>query len=90
MFRVLRTGAPWRDLPPDYGDGCAVPRRFRRWRKKGVWYQLLEAVIDEPDLEGLMIETRHIKLHQHGAGAVDGNQALDRTKGDPTPNCIGR
>ena len=35
VFRVLRTGAPWRDLPPDYGDGCAVPRRFRRWRQKG-------------------------------------------------------
>ena len=51
VFRVLRTGAPWRDLPPDYGDGCAVHRRFSRWRKKGVWAELPEAVIDEPDLE---------------------------------------
>ena len=45
VFRVLRTGAPWRDLPTDYGDDCAVPRRFRHWRKKGVWAQLPEAVI---------------------------------------------
>ena len=30
VFRVLRTGTPWRDLPPDYGDGCAVHRRFSR------------------------------------------------------------
>ena len=36
VFRVLRTGAPWHDLPPDYGDGGAVHRRFSRWRQKGV------------------------------------------------------
>ena len=90
VFRILRTGAPWRDLPPDYGDGCAAHRRFRRWRQKGVWAQLLAAVIDEPDLEWLMIDASHIKVHQHGAGAVGGNQAIGRTKGGPTPNCIWR
>ena len=37
VFWVLRTGAPWRDLPSDYGEGCAVHRRFSCWRKKGVW-----------------------------------------------------
>ena len=80
VFWVLRTGAPWRDLPPDYGDGCAVHRRFRRWRKKGVWPQLLAAVIDEPDLEWLMIDANPAKVHQHGTGAVGGNQAVGRTK----------
>ena len=54
VFRVLRAGAPWRDLPPDYGG--AAPRRFRRWRQKGVWAELPEAVIDEPDLEWLMAD----------------------------------
>jgi len=29
---ILRTGAPWRDLPPDYGDWKNTHRRFRRWR----------------------------------------------------------
>ena len=90
VFWVLRTGAPWRDLPSDYGDGCAVHRRFSRWRKNGVWAELLAAVIDEPDLEWLMIDASHIKVHQHGAGAVGGSQAIGRTKGGPTPNCIWR
>ena len=79
MFRVLRTGAPWRDLPPDYGDGCATHRRFLRWRQKGVWAQLLEALIDAPDLEWLMIDTSPVKVHRHGTGAVDGSQAIGRT-----------
>ena len=81
VFRVLRTGAPRRDLPPDYGDGGAVPRRFSRWRQKGAWAQLLEAMINEPDPEWLMIDANPAKVHQHGTGAVGGNQAIGRIKG---------
>ena len=81
VFRVLRTGAPWRDLPPDYGYGCATHRRYRRWIKRGVWAQLLAAVSDAPDLEWLMIDDSHIKAHQDGTGARGGNQAIGRTKG---------
>ena len=65
-------------------------RRFSRWRKKGVWAELLAAVIDEPDLEWLMIDASHIKVHQHGAGAVGGNQAIGRTKGGRIRNCTWR
>ena len=41
-----------------------MPRRFSRWRRKGVWAQLLEAAIDEPDLEWLMIDANPAKAHQ--------------------------
>ena len=87
VFWILRTGAPWRDLPPDYGHWNTACIRFHRWRKKGVWAELLEAVIDEPDLEWLMIDASYVKVHQHGAGAVGGNQAIGRTKWSPIPNC---
>ena len=43
---MLRTGAPWRDLPPDYGDWKNAHRRFCRWRDRGEWAKLLEALID--------------------------------------------
>ncbi|ETS31617.1 transposase [Photorhabdus khanii NC19] len=36
VFWILRTGAPWRDLPPDYGDWKNTHRRFCRWRDKGI------------------------------------------------------
>lgn len=34
VFWILRTGARWRDLPPDDGDWKNVHRRFCRWRAK--------------------------------------------------------
>lgn len=54
VFWILRTGAPWRDLPPSYGDWKNTHRRFCRWRDKGVWERLLEVLIDEPELKMLM------------------------------------
>ncbi len=81
VFWILRTGAPWRDLPPDYGDWKNTHRRFCRWRDRGVWDQLLERVIEDPDFEWLMVDASHIKVHPHGTGARGGNQAIGRTKG---------
>jgi len=85
VFWILRTGAPWRDLPPDYGDWKNVHRRFCRWRDANEWERLLEILIDEPDLEWLMIDASHVKCHPHAAGAVGGNQDMERTKGGSTP-----
>ena len=88
VFWILRTGAPWRDLPPDYGDWKNTHRRFIRWRDKGIWEKLLEQLIDAPDFEWLMIDASHIKVHPHAAGARGGNQDMSRTKGGSTPNYI--
>ena len=88
VFWILRTGAPWRDLPPDYGKWNTIQRRFCRWRDKGVWARLLELLIDEPDFEWLMIDASHIKVHLHAAGAKGGNQDMSRTKGGLTPRYI--
>ena len=84
VFWILRSGAPWRDLPPDYGDWKNTHRRFCRWRDKGIWEGLLEELVDEPDYEWLMIDASHIKVHPDAAGAVGGNQSMSRTKGGAT------
>ena len=81
VFWILRTGAPWRDLPPDYGSWKNTHRRFCRWRDKGIWEALLERLIVEPDFEWLMIDASHVKVHPHAAGARGGNQDMNLTKG---------
>ena len=88
VFWILRTGAPWRDLPPDYGDWKNTHRRFCWWRDRGVWEALLEQLVDDPDFEWLMIDASHIKVHPHAAGAKGGNQDMNRTKGGSTPSYI--
>jgi len=84
----LRTGAPWRDLPPDLGGWSNTHRRFIRWRDAGIWEKLLNILIDDPDDEWLMIDASHCKVHPHAAGAKGGNQAMGRTKGGSTRKYI--
>jgi transposase len=37
IFWVLRSGAPWRDLPVCYGPRTTCYNRFVRLRRAGVW-----------------------------------------------------
>lgn len=88
VFWVIRTGAPWRDLPPDYGKWGTIHQRFIRWRRNGIWERILEVLIQDPDYEWLMIDASHVKVHPHAAGARGGNQDMSRTKGGSTAKYI--
>lgn len=72
---ILKTGAPWRDLPERYGKWTTVYNRFYRWRQKGVWDQIFQQLQQVKDREGqLDWEVHHIdgtvvRAHQHAAGA---------------------
>jgi transposase len=77
---ILRTGAPWPDLPARYGPPSTVSTRLYRWKKAGIWDRLFAAVQAEADAAGeLDWETHHvdatvIRAHQHAAGAKRGTQ----------------
>lgn len=40
IFWVLRSGAPWRDLPDSFGPYTTCYNRFVRWRRPGVWSRM--------------------------------------------------
>ena len=48
---IVRTGAPWRDLPHCFGNWFSVWKRFRRWALKGVFERVLKELSGEPDFE---------------------------------------
>jgi len=67
IFWVLRSGAPWRDLPETYGPRTTCYNRFVRWRRAGVWDQIMDALAAGHDAEVQMIDTSIVRVHQHGA-----------------------
>jgi putative transposase len=69
---ILRTGAPWRDLPSAFGCWNSVFVRFNRWAKKGVWESLFKVLAEDPDFEQVMIDATIVRAHQHAAGAKGG------------------
>lgn len=69
---IARTGAPWRDLPPEFGNWNSVYQRFRRWAKKGCWDGVFKALVENPDFEYLIIDSTIVRAHQHAAGAKKG------------------
>jgi transposase len=72
---VLRTGAPWRDLPERYGKWTTIYSRFQRWRKSGTWERMfakLQTALareNNVDWEIHFLDSTTVRAHQHAAGA---------------------
>jgi transposase len=56
IFWVLRSGAPWRDLPETYGPRTTCYNSFVRWRQAGVWDQIMDALAAGHDAAVQMID----------------------------------
>ena len=53
---IVRVGAPWRDLPQDFGNWNSVFQRFRRWVRSGVFDQMFEALSADADFEYVIVD----------------------------------
>jgi len=75
---ILRTGAPWRDLPERYGRWTTVYQRFRRWQQAGMWQHVLANLHTQADATATIdweisfIDSTVVRAHQHSAGAKGG------------------
>ena len=59
---IARTGAPWRDLPLEFGKWYSIYTRFWRWAQKGVWERAFKALSDDPDFEYVLIDATYAGL----------------------------
>jgi transposase len=69
MLWILRTGAPWRDLPERYGPWTSVHTRFLRWAKRGIWAMVMAVLNHDQDSESFMIDSAAVRVHQDATGA---------------------
>ena len=73
IFYILRTGAPWRDLPERYGPRTTVYNRYVRWGRKGVWKAVFDALAREVEDSLIFIDSSIVKAHRAAAGSKRGN-----------------
>lgn len=91
IFWVLRSGAPWRDLPENYGCCTTCYNRFVWWRRAVVWDQIMDALAASHDAAVQMIDTSVVQVHQHGASVAGNNHRdMGRSRGGLTSKIRGR
>ena len=75
IFWILRTGAPWRDLPERYGPWQTVYQYFTGWRADGSFDRLLGALQIRLDRDGhidwdlFCIDGSNVRAARAAAGA---------------------
>jgi putative transposase len=75
IFWILCTGAPWRDLPERFKPWQTVYGHFSRWRRKGVFARIVEALQLKLDKEGLIdwdlwcVDGANVRAARAAAGA---------------------
>ena len=72
IFRVLRTGSPWRDLPGRCGPPTTIYNRFNRCAKVGGWVRVFEELAKKSPVSMQFIGSSIIRAHQHAAAGEQG------------------
>lgn len=73
---ILRTGAPWRDLPERYGPWKSAYTSFSRWTASGLWKRIAEDLLASLDQAGKIdkvlwaVDGTIVRAHRVAAGAL--------------------
>ena len=87
---ILAAGAPWRDLPKDYGNWSTVYKRFCRWRKCGLWDRIYTSLLRKLERDcGIddslwCVDGSIVRAHRCAAGS------RSTEAGEPENHALGR
>lgn len=85
IFWVLRSVAPWRDLPEEFGPYTTCYNRFVRRRRAGVWSRILQALTAAYDAALQMTDTSIVRVQ--GVQRSEASIVSARSKsGAPKPS----
>ena len=65
---ILRSGAPWRDLPERYGKWNALSQSFCLWQQNGLFEKIFSELITDADFQEICIDSSMCKVHQSANG----------------------
>lgn len=94
LMWILKTGAPWRDLPERFGPWQTVYTYFRRWRADGVLDSILDALHLRLDRNGKIdwnlwcIDGTSIRATRSSAGASKKVSRAIPTSPKITPSAV--
>ena len=77
---ILRTGAPWHDLPERYPPYQTCHRRFQRWNEEGVLEEVLRALAEDLKERG-GLDLSECFVDATFAGAKKGGGRWERPSG---------
>ena len=78
----MRTGIPWRDLPPEFGEWSTVYRRFNLWSKKGILDNIFSSLSSMADFEWVFLDGSIVRAHQHSTGAAtESSEQIGKSRG---------
>lgn len=72
---IMRTGAPWEDLPERYPPKSTCNDRLRRWKQDGTWERIWQQIQAQEDQDHNVVwvddalDATLVRVHQHAVGA---------------------
>ncbi len=82
---ILRTGAPWKDLPERYPSYQTCHRRFQHWVESGTMQRVLEALARDLEARG-QLDLSECFIDGTFAGAKKGAPSSGRPSGARAPS----